>query len=76
MRWAQAVYQVGERRACRALAVERFVLRYQSCRDSDLALRGSLRELEQARPAFGHKRLHMLVRRDGWPVNYKKTHRL
>lgn len=76
MRWAQAAYQVSERRACRALAVERSVLRYQSCRDPDLALRGRLRELAQARPAFGHKRLHVLIRRDGWPVNHKKTHRL
>jgi putative transposase len=76
MRWAQAAYQVSERRACRALVVERSVLRYQSCRDPDLALRGRLRELAQARPAFGHKRLHVLIRRDGWAVNHKKTHRL
>lgn len=76
MRWAQAAYQVSERRACRALAVERSVLRYQSCRDPDLALRGRLRELAQARPAFGHKRIHVLIRRDGRPVNHKKTHRL
>ena len=29
----------------------------------------------QARPAFGHQRLHVLIRRDGWPVHHKKTHR-
>ncbi len=67
---------MSERRACRALDVERSVLRYQSRRDPDLALRGRLRELAQTRPAFGHKRLHVLIRRDGWPVNHKKTHRL
>lgn len=27
-------------------------------------------------PAFGHKRLHVLIRRDGWAVNHKRTHRL
>jgi len=71
MRWAQAAYQLSERCACRALAVERSVLRYYSCRDPDLALRGRLRELAQARPAFGYKRLHVLIWRDGWPVNHK-----
>jgi len=53
MRWAQAAYQLSERRACRALDVERSVLRYQSRRDPEFALRGRLRELAQARPAFG-----------------------
>lgn len=56
MRWAQAAYQLSEPRACRALAVERLVLRYQSRRDPERALRGCLRELAQERSAFGHKR--------------------
>lgn len=74
--WAQTAYGLSERRASRAVVVDRSLVRYQSCRDPDLALRGRLRELAMVRPAFGHKRLHVLIRRDGWAVNHKKTHRL
>ena len=76
VRWAQTAYQVSERRACRALGVERTGIRYRPRTAPDAALRQPLRELAQARPAFGHKRLHVLLRRDGLQVNHKKTHRL
>ncbi|MFN8876785.1 MAG: IS3 family transposase [Gemmatimonadota bacterium] len=39
-------------------------------------MRSRLRELAAARPAFGQKRLHVLLRRDGLPINHKKTERL
>lgn len=74
--WAQTAYRLSQRRACAALVVDRTTLRYVSTRDPAVALRARLRELALARPAFGHKRLHVLIRRDGWPVNHKRTHRL
>lgn len=76
VRWAQDAFAVSERRACRALVVERSMVRYASRAADDRPLRARLRELAQARPAFGHKRLHVLIRRDGWMINHKKTHRL
>ena len=76
VRWAQEAYRVSERRACRALVIERTGVRYRSCKPDDRPLRHRLRELAQARPAFGHKRLHVLLRREGVPVNHKRTHRL
>lgn len=74
--WARAAYRVSERRACRALEVERTMVRYQSRARDDQPVRARLRELAHARPAFGHKRLHVLIRREGWVINHKKTHRL
>src|ERR1019366_646869 len=74
--WARATYRVSERRACRALVVERTMVRYQPHGRDDRPVRARLRELAHARPAFGHKRLHVLIRRDGWVINHKKTHRL
>lgn len=62
--WARTAYLISERRACRALVVERTGVRYRSRTAPDAALRQGLRELAQARPAFGHKRLHVLQRRD------------
>ena len=70
VRWAQTAYQVSERRACRALGVERTGVRYRPRKAPDTALRQRLRELAQARPAFGHKRLHVLLRREGLRVNH------
>jgi putative transposase len=76
VRWAEAAYQISERRACRGLVIERTGVRYRSRKSPDTGLRQRLRELAQSRPAFGHKRLHVLLRREGIVVNRKKTHRL
>ena len=35
-----------------------------------------LRELAAARIRYGYRRLHVLLRREGWPVNAKRVHRL
>jgi transposase InsO family protein len=39
-------------------------------------LRRRLRELAAARPRFGYRRLHILLCREGWRINAKKTYRL
>jgi putative transposase len=50
--------------------------RYRSRRPSQEALRLRLRELAQARPRFGYRRIHVLLLRDGWRVNMKRVRRL
>jgi len=35
-----------------------------------------LKELAASRPRFGYRRLHMLLRREGWKVNHMLIHRL
>jgi putative transposase len=74
--WARSAYQVGERRACRALAVHRAMIRYESVKPDDAPVRRRLHELAKDRPSFGAKRLHVMLRRDGLRINHKKTHRL
>jgi putative transposase len=39
-------------------------------------LRGRLIELAALRPRFGYKRLHVLLRREGFEVNHKRIYRL
>jgi putative transposase len=34
------------------------------------------KELAAARVLYGYRRLHVLLRREGWPVNAKRVHRL
>ena len=74
--WAQEIFRVSERRACRGFGIDRSLIRYRARKPADHAMRGRLRELAHARPAFGVKRLHVLLRRDGTPINHKKTERL
>ena len=72
----QALLDVSERRACQVVGADRTVIRYQSRRDDDGALRERLRELAHQRRRFGYRRLHILLRRDGIMINRKKTQRL
>lgn len=74
--WAQNSYRVSERRACRALGVARSVVRYRSVKPPDVAIRRRLHELAAVRPSFGMRRLHVLLRRDGLPINLKKVRRI
>ena len=72
----QALLDVSERRACRVIAADRSVIRYQSHRADDADLREKLRDLAHQRRRFGYRRLHILLRRDGVLINRKKTQRL
>ena len=72
----QALLDVSERRACRVIAADRTVIRYQSRRSDDGVLREKLRALAQERRRFGYRRLHILLRREGIAINRKKTQRL
>ena len=68
--------EVSERRACSIIAADRSVVRYLSRRPDDAALRARLRELADQRRRFGYRRLHVLLRSEGWTLNRKKTQRL
>jgi putative transposase len=74
VRHLQGAYAVGERRACGATGFRRSSQRYRSRRDPQVELR--LRDRAAARVRYGYRRLHVLLRREGWPVNHKRTYRL
>ncbi len=71
-----ANHPVSERRATRLLGVHRSTVRYRPHRDPQEALRIRLRELAASRVRFGYRRLTVLLRREGWPVNAKRIYRL
>ena len=72
----RTAYRVSERRACRATGFHRSTQRYRTRRDPQVELRMRLKELAAARVRYGYRRLHVLLRREGWPVNAKRVHRL
>lgn len=69
-------FPISERRACGLVRLARATWAYRAHRRDDAALRMRLRELAQARPRFGYRRLHVMLRREGWRVNKKRIHRL
>jgi putative transposase len=75
-RWTQAAFALSERRVARLLPIQLTTLRYRSRRDPQLGLRLRLRELAANRVRFGYRRLTVLLRREGWPVNAKRIYRL
>ncbi len=74
--WLQQRLGLSERRACRIVGVNRSTCRYRARRQQAGPLLERMRELAAERPRFGYRRLHVMVRREGWQVNHKRLYRL
>jgi len=74
---ARAAVEISERRACGLLMVVRGTCRYEAAiRQANDELRQKLRELAMVRRRFGYRRLHAVLRREGWTINHKRIYRL
>ena len=67
---------MSERRACRTIGCVRMTVRYCSRWPNDNEVRQRLRALAHERRRFGYRRLHVLLRREGFNVNHKRLFRL
>ena len=76
VRHLQTVYDVGERRACKATGFHRSSQRYKSRGDPQTELRIRLKDLAASRVRYGYRRLHVLLLREGYRLNHKRTYRL
>ena len=68
---ARATWQVSIRRACRALPVYRSTYHYRSRRAGQADLIERIGEIAATRVRYGYRRIHVLLRREGWRVNPK-----
>jgi putative transposase len=68
--------EVSERRACTMIGICRMTVRYRSTRPDDGLLRERMKALAHERRRFGYRRLHILLRREGYVVNHKRLFRL
>jgi putative transposase len=73
---ARAIWQVSIRRACRALPVNRSTYHYRSRRAGQAHLITRIREIAATRVRYGYRRIHVLLRREGWRINPKRVYRL
>jgi putative transposase len=69
-------FELSERRACALLGFPRSSCRYASRRKEPERLAEELRAHAATRPRFGYRRLHVLLKREGWRVNHKQVYRL
>jgi putative transposase len=70
------IWQVGIRRACRAPPVDRLTYHYRSKRSGQAVLMKRIKEIAETRVRYSYRRIHVLLRREGWLVNAKRVCRL
>jgi putative transposase len=74
---AREEHGLSRRRACRLIGIARSVVEREPKRARDHArLRERLHALAGERRRFGYRRLHALLRREGFMANHKLVHRL
>jgi putative transposase len=66
----------GVTRACGLVQISRALYRYQSRRPECAGLRERIAEIAALKCRYGYRRIHVLLRREGWRVNRKLTYRL
>jgi len=72
----KAAYKTSMRRACELAQAHRSTMYYRSCKKDRGELRVRLRDLAAVRVRYGYRRLHVLLRREGWKVNHKLVYRI
>ena len=76
MQFLRVGYKVSERRACQVIGIKRSSYRYASTAKNQSALKMRIRDIAAARVRYGYRRIHVLLRREGWRVNHKRVYRL
>ena len=64
------------RRACQVLRVDRSLYTYKSRRGEQAGLKQRIKEICETRVRYGYRRVHVLLVREGWAINMKRTRRL
>jgi putative transposase len=67
---------VSIRRACHVFMVDTSTYHYRSRRTGQAGLEQRIKEICQTRVRYGYRRVHVLLRREGWSINQKKTRRV
>jgi len=75
-RWTQTVFALSMRRVSGLMMINRSTMNYRRRGDPQHTLRVRMRELAASRVRFGCRRLTVMLRREGSPVNAKRIYRL
>lgn len=69
-------WNVSIRRACAVFLVDTSTYHYKARRPGQAHLEQRIREICETRVRYGYRRVHVLLRREGWMINQKKTRRV
>ncbi len=72
----RGTWGVSIRRACRVLLVDTSSYHYKSRRRGQADLELRIKDICQTRVRYGYRRVHVLLRREGWMINHKRTRRI
>lgn len=72
----RGAHEMSERRACRTIGADRMSVRYRSQRPDDPRLRERMVAIARERRRFGYRRLHVMLKREGFHVNHKRIFRI
>lgn len=64
------------RRACAVLEFDTSSYHYKSCRPDQAPLAARIKAICETRVRYGYRRVDVLLRREGWHVNQKRTRRI
>ena len=67
---------MGVTRACGLVGISRSLFRYESRRADDGELTGRMVAIAAQKRRYGYRRIHVLLRREGWLANHKRIWRL
>jgi putative transposase len=69
-------WKVSIRRACAVLRARRSTYHYRHRRPEQTDLGKRIKGIAQTQVRYGYRRIHVLLRREGWQVNAKRIYRL
>lgn len=68
---------ISQKRICKVLGIHRSVLRHCFKRENnEKALRSTIIRLASQYGRYGYRRIHALLKAEGWKVNHKRVERL
>ena len=68
-------WDVSIRRACRVLLFDTSTYHYKSRRCGQSDLKKRIKEIAETRMRYGYRRVHVVLQREGWALNIKRTYR-
>ena len=70
----EADRKVSIRRACSVLKIDRSLYVHKTRRGEQAELKVKIKDICQTRERYGYRRVHVLIKRDGWLVNPKRIY--
>jgi putative transposase len=71
-----ADWDVSIRRACRVLEFDTSTFHDKSRRPDQAGIEARIKDICATRVRYGYRRVHVMLKREGWNVNMKRTYRI